>query len=124
MLKGSKHPFEEERMRRLAALEVRRSLRPASMNNHAFVAGGEEYLTRTSEIAVPALIIHGTEDPIIPYAHGQRLAHVITGIYFFDAAGHELHTADWGDRFRPSSVIRGTACKWRKWYYEEKARVK
>ncbi|MCR2805251.1 alpha/beta fold hydrolase [Paenibacillus soyae] len=97
VLRGSKHAFEENRIRELALLELRRSRRPASMTNHAFVAGGEEYLARTSEIAVPALVIHGTEDPIIPYAHGRSLATVIPGaiLLTLEGTGHELHQGDW-----------------------------
>jgi hypothetical protein len=34
-------------------------------------------LERTKEINAPALVIHGTEDPIIPYEHGISLAKVI-----------------------------------------------
>ncbi|RIX51218.1 alpha/beta hydrolase [Paenibacillus nanensis] len=97
VLRGSKHRFDEDRIRELASQEVRRSIQPASMTNHAFVAGGEEYLTRTSEIAVPALIIHGTEDPIIPFAHGEALARVIpqASLLTLEGTGHELHPEDW-----------------------------
>ncbi|GJM79709.1 hypothetical protein HMSSN139_22050 [Paenibacillus sp. HMSSN-139] len=55
-------------------------------------------MTRTSEIEVPALIIHGTEDPIIPYAHGVNLASVIpdSRLLTLEGTGHELHRNDWG----------------------------
>ncbi|RNB70634.1 hypothetical protein EDM55_11640 [Brevibacillus centrosporus] len=74
VLAGSKHPFEEKRINELAVEEVKRSQNIASMNNHGLVTGGESYLVRTGEIDVPTLVIHGTEDPIIPYAHGVALA--------------------------------------------------
>ncbi len=77
VLAGSKHPFDEKRIYDLAAVEVKRSRHMASMNNHGMVTGGESYLVRTGDIDVPALVIHGTEDPIIPYEHGVALARAI-----------------------------------------------
>ncbi|USB33202.1 alpha/beta hydrolase [Paenibacillus sp. YPG26] len=97
VLVGSKHPFNEKKIGMLAGEEFARSNNMASMNNHALVTGGESYLGRTSEIKVPALIIHGTEDPIIPYAHGQHLANEIPGavLLTLEGSGHELHEDDW-----------------------------
>lgn len=97
ILVGSKHPFNEKKMEVLARKEFARSNNVASMNNHALLAGGESYLTRTSEINVPALVIHGTEDPIIPFEHGQYLAKEIPGavLLSLEGTGHELHFDDW-----------------------------
>ncbi|RJX37373.1 alpha/beta hydrolase [Paenibacillus pinisoli] len=97
LLSGSKNPFDLPRATELAEEEARRSTRMESINNHALVAGGEHYLTRISEIDVPALIIHGTEDPIIPYPHALHLADTIPGsrLLTLDGTGHELHHHDW-----------------------------
>ncbi|MFD2611279.1 alpha/beta fold hydrolase [Paenibacillus gansuensis] len=97
VLVGSKHSFDEEKVRRLAGVEVKRGRNLASMTNHALLSGGESYLTRTGEIQAPALVIHGTEDPIIPYPHGQHLADVIQDsvLLTLEGAGHELHEDDW-----------------------------
>ena len=97
VLAGSRHPFDEPRIRQLAQEELRQSRRFDSMNNHGMVTGGEGYLLRTAEISVPTLVIHGTEDPIIPYAHGIALANVIPGadLLTLEGSGHELHHADW-----------------------------
>ncbi|WP_276356092.1 alpha/beta fold hydrolase [Cohnella caldifontis] len=97
ILAGSKHSFQEEKMGSLAKKELARSRNIASMTNHALVTGGETYLARTSEIQVPALVIHGTEDPIIPYEHGIYLANVIPGsaLLALEGTGHELHDGDW-----------------------------
>lgn len=67
------------------------------MNNHGLISGGESYLTRTKEITVPTLIIHGTEDPIIPYEHGKMLANLIkdADLFTLNGTGHELHYNDW-----------------------------
>jgi pimeloyl-ACP methyl ester carboxylesterase len=97
VLIGSKHEMDEERLVRLATEDIRRTKSVASMNNHGLLSGGEAYLTRTSEIEVPALIIHGTEDPIIPYAHGENLASAIPNAKLLPltGTGHELHRNDW-----------------------------
>ncbi|MBU5353387.1 alpha/beta fold hydrolase [Paenibacillus barcinonensis] len=97
ILVGSKHVFDEEKVGFLAKKEFARSNLPASMSNHALLSGGESYLVRTSEINVPTLIIHGTEDPIIPYEHGKNLAKEIPGsvLLTLSGTGHELHYDDW-----------------------------
>jgi pimeloyl-ACP methyl ester carboxylesterase len=50
-----------------------------------------------NEISVPTLIVHGTEDPIIPFAHGKNLANEIPGavLLTLEGTGHELHSDDW-----------------------------
>jgi pimeloyl-ACP methyl ester carboxylesterase len=97
VLTGSKHRFDEKRILELTEVEWNRSTNMASMDNHGLLAGGESYLTRTSEISVPALIIHGTEDPIIPYMHGTYLANTIpnTTLLPLEGTGHELPYDEW-----------------------------
>jgi pimeloyl-ACP methyl ester carboxylesterase len=97
VLTGSKHRFDEKRILELTEVEWNRSTNMASMDNHGLLAGGESYLTRTSEISVPALIIHGTEDPIIPYVHGTNLANTIpnTTLLTLEGTGHELPYDEW-----------------------------
>lgn len=94
---GSKHPFDERKVGILAKKEFACSNNMASMSNHALLTGGESYLVRTNEINVPALIIHGTEDPVIPYEHGKNLANEIPGavLLTLEGTGHELHRDDW-----------------------------
>gem|GEM_PF-2180061 len=43
-------------------------------------------------VDVLALVTHGTEDPILPYAHGVALAQTIPGadLLTLDRAGHEI----------------------------------
>ncbi|WJH35506.1 alpha/beta fold hydrolase [Paenibacillus sp. CC-CFT747] len=97
ILSGSKHHFNEAKVGMLADKEFTISNNVASMTNHALVTGGESYLARTAEITVPALIVHGTEDPIIPYEHGRYLASEIPGavLLSLEGTGHELHEDEW-----------------------------
>lgn len=45
------------------------------------------------------LVIHGTDDPIIPYEHGVHLSKIIPNAVLatLDGAGHELHYDDWNE---------------------------
>ncbi|MFB9329812.1 alpha/beta fold hydrolase [Paenibacillus aurantiacus] len=97
VLAGSAHPFDEGRVRELAREEVKQSEDMARINNHGLLSGDESYLARTAEITAPALVIHGTEDPIIPLPHGERLADVIPGaaLLRLPGTGHEVHPDDW-----------------------------
>ncbi len=97
VLAGSKRLFDDNKVSIAAKREFTRSINPASMVNHALLSGGESYLARTGEIDVPALIIHGTEDPIIPYVHGKNLADEIpvSELLALEGAGQELHSDDW-----------------------------
>ncbi len=90
ILVGSKHSFDENKVYQLAKEEWKRSNNMASMNNHAMLSGGESYLARTGEINVPTLVIHGTEDPIIPYEHGIHLANEIPGAFLLALEGADM----------------------------------
>ncbi|MCS0670105.1 alpha/beta fold hydrolase [Cytobacillus firmus] len=95
-LAGSK-PFEQERIYKLAAREADRAKHLPSRFNHAMLQGGDVYFDRMDEISVPVLIIHGTEDPALPYEHGLALRKAIphSELVTLDGTGHEIHSEDW-----------------------------
>lgn len=97
LLNGSKHNFDEKRAYQLANTEIKRAKNLLSMFNHALLQGGEFYYDKIKEINIPALVIHGTEDPVLPYEHGIALTNEIPGanLLTLDGAGHEIHSADW-----------------------------
>lgn len=109
LLHGSAHPFDEAGVRALAAADLARTPDPLTAFNHAQLAGGERWLGRLGEIAAPALVIHGTEDPVLPYAHGLALARELprATLVTLTGSGHELHPADW-DRI-VDAIVRHTA---------------
>ncbi len=92
----SDRPCDEARLRALARRDVSRAANFASRVNHSFAQVTGDELARTAEIALPALVIHGTKDEVIPFPHGQMLARVIPGaeLYTLAGAGHELHPQD------------------------------
>ena len=97
VLAGPKYPFNEEKIRKLAGEDFKRTTKLQSMENHQYVKGWGSYLSRTHEINVPTQVIHGTKDPVVPYEHGAYLSKIIPNavLVTLDGAGHELHYNDW-----------------------------
>lgn len=97
LLSGSAHTFEEAAIHAIASAEFRRANNLPSMFNHALLAGGEQWYGRMGEIRAPTLIIHGTEDPVLPYAHALALTRAIprARLLTLEGTGHELHREDW-----------------------------
>ena len=70
----------------------------AAASNHTLVLGvTTPWRDRLGEISVPTLVVHGTEDPILPFPHGQALADEIPGasLYVMEGVGHELPAGEW-----------------------------
>jgi pimeloyl-ACP methyl ester carboxylesterase len=97
LLSGSARAFDEQAIYAIAAREAKRASRLTSMFNHALLTGGEQWYGRIDEIRVPTLIIHGTEDPVLPFAHAVALSRTIPGarLLALGGVGHELHKSDW-----------------------------
>ncbi len=97
LLTGSAHQFDETLIRTLAADDFDRTPNLLTAFNHAQLQGGDRWLNRLHEIAVPTLIIHGTEDRVLPYAHALALHCEIANstLLRLEGTGHELHPDDW-----------------------------
>jgi pimeloyl-ACP methyl ester carboxylesterase len=97
LLSGSERPFDEATIRALSVQDVNRTKNLITSMNHALLAGGEKWFNRFDEIRVPALVIHGTDDPVLRYAHGVALAKALPQamLLTLEGAGHELHRNDW-----------------------------
>ena len=96
-LAGTRHAFDEQAAHDLVARDVSRTAEPASLANHALLSGGEGWKGRLGELAAPLLVVHGTADPLLPYAHGVALAGAVPAarLVTIDGGGHELHEHDW-----------------------------
>jgi pimeloyl-ACP methyl ester carboxylesterase len=92
-------------MRALLGRVYDRSASLPSANNHFVLEGGETTRARLAEIAVPALVIHGTDDPLFPLPHGEALAAEIAGaeLLVLDGLGHEFPPSAW-DEVLPALV--------------------
>jgi pimeloyl-ACP methyl ester carboxylesterase len=73
----SRLPKDETHIYELAKKDVERANNYASCINHALAKVAGDELTKISEINIPTLVIHGTDDVVIPYVHGQMLAKTI-----------------------------------------------
>ena len=95
LLKGSAEPFDAAQQREVTRREVDRARDFSAANNHAVAVARSTPRDRRPllrSVEVPTLVVHGTEDPILPYAHGVSLAETIPGaeLLTLERAGHDL----------------------------------
>jgi pimeloyl-ACP methyl ester carboxylesterase len=97
LLSGSAHSFDEPAIRTMAEADFDRTPKLLSTFNHASLGDAIGWLDRLDEIDVPAQVVHGTEDPVLPYAHALALAAALpkASLLTLEGTGHELHRADW-----------------------------
>jgi pimeloyl-ACP methyl ester carboxylesterase len=91
-------PFDEAEVRPCAARAFDRTTNIESMfTNHNRIDHGGSLRERLPEIDVPTLVIHGTEDPILPYEHGLVLQREIKGaeLLTLEDTGHEIPRRTW-----------------------------
>lgn len=93
---GTAHPFDEDAYRALVREEIRRAYVPGGFGRQiAAIAVTGDRRTRLATIRVPALVVHGTDDPLIPSACGEDTAASIPHAEFMliDGMGHDLPPA-------------------------------
>ena len=97
LLSGSAHSFDESAIRRLAEADFDRTPNLLTTFNQASLGDAAGWVGRLDEIDAPALIVHGTEDPVLPYGHALALEHALSRatLLTLEGSGHELHRADW-----------------------------
>ena len=98
-ISGSLEVFDKKAKAKLAELEFARARNLQAMNNHALAvnispASGRALL---GGLDVPTLVVHGTEDPLLPYAHGRAIAETIPGaeLLTIEKMGHDLPRPAW-----------------------------
>lgn len=92
-LAGTAHPFDEEACRALLREEVRRGRAPGGFGRQlAAVGAAGDRRSRLAAITAPALVVHGTEDPLFPAECGEDTAAAIPGAEMMSIAGmgHDL----------------------------------
>jgi pimeloyl-ACP methyl ester carboxylesterase len=92
------YPGDEARLRQLAAATYDRGHHPAATGRQlaAIMASGD----RTKELrrlAVPTVVIHGTDDPLVPFRGGVATARAIPDAEFIaiPGMGHDLPREVW-----------------------------
>ncbi len=90
---GTGFPFDEPTHRAILLDEVQRSYDPGGTARQiAAMAVAGDRRARLANITVPTLVIHGTDDPLIPPACGQDTALSIPNAVYLpiDGMGHDL----------------------------------
>lgn len=92
---GTGHPFDAAASRAQVRRILSRTASPASMFNHAAVTTRCEWAGKYREVERPTLVIHGTDDPVLPIENGRALAAAIAGARLVElqGVGHELPAA-------------------------------
>jgi pimeloyl-ACP methyl ester carboxylesterase len=86
-------PLDEAALRERIRAGLRRSYHPAgTMRQLAAVAADTDRADELSRIQAPTLVIHGTDDPLGPFACGQDTARRIPGAHLVTVRGmgHDL----------------------------------
>ncbi len=92
---GSRFPFDEAFQRETMTSNIldRKGFNPLAQAHHlaAVLASGSR-LEELGRISAPTLILHGTEDPLVPLGHGAKCASRIPGarLVWMEGVGHEL----------------------------------
>ena len=99
LISGSLEPFDQKAGTVQAGLEFDRARNLSSMNNHAlaFAASPKTPISRLNDLDIKTLVVHGTEDPLLPYGHGEALSQTIPGAHMMtiEKMGHDLPRAAW-----------------------------
>jgi pimeloyl-ACP methyl ester carboxylesterase len=110
VLHGSVLPFDEEEYRRTERRVYERARDLAAGFHHtlAGAAGGDDTAALAS-VTAPTLVLHGTEDPMFPPAHGEATAAAIPGarLVVVEGLGHTLPVAL--DARLAEEILRHTA---------------
>lgn len=91
-------PADPDEVRRRATAKVDRAYRPAgTARQYAAILASPDRTTRLRDVAVPAVVIHGAEDPLIDVSGGRATAAAIPGaeLLVLPGMGHDLPVAAW-----------------------------
>lgn len=93
------HPVDEERLRGVAERAFDRGLNPAGFARQMAAicaSGSRRQALRTLD--VPTLVIHGSQDPLIPVAAGRATARLVPKARLLELGdmGHDLPRPLWG----------------------------
>jgi pimeloyl-ACP methyl ester carboxylesterase len=99
LVAGSKFPVDEAEVRAWAPLEYDRQRDILSFRYNTPIAETNTPAWRSNlpHITAPTLVIHGTEDPVLPFANAVAMAKEIPGakLISIEGMGHELPRGAW-----------------------------
>jgi pimeloyl-ACP methyl ester carboxylesterase len=97
-LLGPADPFDAEDEERRIAAAVDRAYNPAGFGRQLqAIMGADGRLARLGSISVPALVIHGDADILVPVENGRNVAAAIPGarLLEIEGMGHDLPRRVW-----------------------------
>ena len=92
-LAGTMAAFDENDVHELERRILARAKNIDAANNHQLaIASSPDRTDDLPKITAPTLVIHGTQDPILPYPHGEATAKAIAGAKLLpiEGMGHEI----------------------------------
>jgi pimeloyl-ACP methyl ester carboxylesterase len=98
VLSGPDDPFDEEAERKRSERAHDRSHYPAGTGRQLLAClSAKSRVPGLATIAVPALVIHGADDVLVPVENGRRVAAAIPGARWleFEGMGHNLPERVW-----------------------------
>ena len=96
IISGAGFPFDDEYARIIAAHAYDRSFYPQGVGRQlAAILTQKDRKSALGSITVPTLVIHGSDDPLVPDKHGKDTADAIPGaeLLVIDGMGHDLPQA-------------------------------
>lgn len=94
------YPFEEDEIRELAGRSYDRGYDPSGVNRQlAAVYASPDRTVDLRMLSLPALVVHGTADALIPPGEGAATARAIPGaeLLMLEGMGHDLPQGVWTD---------------------------
>jgi pimeloyl-ACP methyl ester carboxylesterase len=106
------YPLDEEALRERARLSFDRAYDPSGVGRQlvAILASGDR-TARLREVRVPALVIHGEQDPLVGASGGRATAAAIprAELVVIDGMGHDLPQPLWPEIADHIAVLAGRA---------------
>jgi pimeloyl-ACP methyl ester carboxylesterase len=95
---GPGQPFDEARIRDLAAADVERvGDIEAAMTNHFLIDVDGPVHGGWGDVVAPTLVVHGAHDPVYLLEHGEAVARAVPGstLLVLPDTGHDVPPAQW-----------------------------
>jgi pimeloyl-ACP methyl ester carboxylesterase len=93
VIAGRGYPADESAQRDQALAEVKRACNPSGFWRHiAAIAAAGDLKSRLANISAPTLVLHGSDDPLVPPEAGKDTAANIEGaeLLIVEGMGHEF----------------------------------
>ena len=99
VISGKGFPFPEARLRKVGTLQVERGVSPKGVARQfaAIVESSSRRRKLLASVRTPTLVIHGTDDPLIPIRAGRATARHIPDAEFMPVVGmgHDMPPEAW-----------------------------